>query len=260
MGVLVDSLDEHEFIEHVIRCSISGTGGWAITANLDHLRRYHRDPSYRQLCQAADLIVADGRPLLWAARVKGFALPGQVAGSNLIWSLSQAAASAGRSIYLIGGVPGTAEESASILCTQYPGLRVAGSECPPFGFEHDIEYIEAMAQRLEQADPDIIYVALGSPKQEQLIARLRHHLPTAWWLGVGISFSFVCGRVKRAPRWMQISGLEWLHRLAQEPRRLAKRYLVDDLPFALLLFGHSIWTRGKQAPRARKGGTSRDPG
>ena len=90
---------------------------------------------------------------------------------------------------------------------------------------------------------DVVYVALGSPKQEKLIAALRHRLPQAWWIGVGISFSFLCGKVRRAPRWLQRVGLEWLHRLAQEPSRLAGRYLRHGLPFALSLFGYVLWNR-----------------
>ena len=97
------------------------------------------------------------------------------------------------------------------------------------------------------ANPDIIYVALGSPKQEWLIGQLRGYLPRAWWLGIGISFSFLSGHVKRAPMWMQRAGLEWLHRLCQEPRRLARRYLVQGLPFAALLFASAIKNRFRTA-------------
>jgi N-acetylglucosaminyldiphosphoundecaprenol N-acetyl-beta-D-mannosaminyltransferase len=100
-----------------------------------------------------------------------------------------------------------------------------------------------MEATLLAAAPDIVFVALGSPKQEVLIDRLRHALPRAWWLGVGISFSFVCGRVKRAPRWMQQSGLEWLYRLSQEPKRLARRYLLDGMPFACRLLAGSLLAR-----------------
>lgn len=243
MGLKIDALDEAAFITHLINASHRGQGGWAITVNLDHLRRYRAEAEYKTLCESADLIVADGRPLMWAARIKGTPLPGQVAGSNLIWSLSAAAANADRSIYFLGGDPGTAERAAAILAEKNPGLPIAGTECPPFGFDRDPEQINAMIKRLQQADPDIIYVALGSPKQERLIAQLRQHLPDAWWLGIGISFSFVCGEVQRAPRWMQICGMEWLHRLAQEPRRLAKRYLLYGLPFAAKLFLHAAINR-----------------
>ena len=99
----------------------------------------------------------------------------------------------------------------------------------------DPAQMQQLANLLSQANPDLVYVALGSPKQEQLIGRLRETLPGAWWIGVGISLSFVSGQIKRAPRWMQRVGLEWTHRLAQEPRRLTQRYLLRNLPFAVSL-------------------------
>jgi N-acetylglucosaminyldiphosphoundecaprenol N-acetyl-beta-D-mannosaminyltransferase len=222
-------------------------GGWIVTANLDHLRRMVRQRSYGELCRAATLVVADGMPLVWAARIQGTPLPERVAGSNLISSLSAAAAARGKSVFLLGGAPGTAEAAANVLTERYPALRVAGTHCPPVGFEHDSQQLAELTEALRQAQPDIVYVALGSPKQERLIAELRPVLPGAWWMGVGISFSFLCGDVKRAPRWMQRLGLEWVHRLVQEPRRLARRYLVDDLPFAVRLLGGAAWRRARRA-------------
>lgn len=100
-----------------------------------------------------------------------------------------------------------------------------------------------LRQSIEQAGPDIIFVALGFPKQEKLIRELRAAAPEAWWMGVGISFSFLAGRVRRAPRWMQKCGLEWVHRMIQEPGRLIRRYLIDDIPFAVVLLGRSIIRR-----------------
>ena len=121
------------------------------------------------------------------------------------------------------------------------GLVIAGVHCPDVGFERDPERMQALGREIERARPDVVFVALGSPKQERVIDALRTSAPAAWWLGIGISFSFVCGRVKRAPAWMQRAGLEWVHRLAQEPRRLARRYLIDGLPFATSLFARAAW-------------------
>ena len=164
-------------------------------------------------------------PLVWASRLQRTPLPERVAGSNLIWSLTAAAAIAGKSVFLLGGMPGTAEKTGKEFQKQFPTFVLAGTYFPPFGFEKDPAEMKKMMDALAAAKPDIIYVALGSPKQEQLIARARAILPAAWWLGVGISFSFIAGEVNRAPRWMQSCGLEWLHRLAQEPRRLARALL-----------------------------------
>jgi N-acetylglucosaminyldiphosphoundecaprenol N-acetyl-beta-D-mannosaminyltransferase len=224
----------------------AGRGGCIVTPNLDHLRRLARDAGLRDRYALADLRVADGMPLVWASRLQKTPLPARVAGSDLIWSLSAAAAARGLSVFLLGGDPGTAEEAARRLRSEWPTLRVAGTACPPFGFEQRPELVDGLARALLQARPDLVYVGLGSPKQEALIERLRHTLPHAWWMGVGVSFSFVSGRVRRAPGWVRRIGFEWLHRLAQEPRRLAGRYLIDDLPYGAGLLARSL-LRGLRA-------------
>jgi N-acetylglucosaminyldiphosphoundecaprenol N-acetyl-beta-D-mannosaminyltransferase len=242
-GQRFHALTEAQVISHVLRELKAGRGGWVITPNVDHLRRLSRDPSLRALYARADLVVADGMPLIWASRLRGTPLPERVAGSSLLSTLSQAAAASRRSVYFLGGDEGTAAASARLLKERYSGLEIAGLSCPAAGFEKNPGKLEALAGELIKADPDIVYVALGSPKQEWLIDRLRQRLPRAWWLGIGISFSLLCGRLRRAPRWMQHVGLEWLHRLFQEPKRLARRYLMQGLPFALGLLATAPFER-----------------
>lgn len=258
LDMQVDDLDESACVQTIMAALAATRGGWVITSNLDILRRYVRDTQFRALAQGATLIVADGMPLIWASKLQGTRLPGRVAGSNLISTLSAAAASSQRSVFLLGGDPGTAEAAAAALCASHPGLRVAGTLCPPLGFETDPPQLQLILERVRNAAPDIVFVALGCPKQERVIHALRQALPHAWWLGIGISFSFLAGRVRRAPPWMQRMGLEWLHRLAQEPRRLAKRYLVDGIPFAAYMLTRSLLIglrrRLGQPPRAPRPG------
>lgn len=250
-GVRFDAPTEAQCVEHVVSEIGQGRGGWIVTPNLDHLRRLVADESFRSTCAPADLAVADGMPLVWAGRLQGTPFPERVAGSHLITSLSVAAGRAGRSVYLLGGDEGTAEAAAEVLQARCPGLRIAGTDCPAPGFEADPERMRQLVGQLTAAQPDIVYVALGSPKQERLIGELRGELPGAWWIGIGISFSFLSGDVRRAPPWMQRVGLEWLHRLAQEPRRLARRYLVDGLPFAARLLVESAWRRVRRPAPGR---------
>lgn len=221
----------------------TNTGGWVVTPNLDILHRLVHDDEFRALVAPATLFLPDGKPLVWAAALQNTPLPERVAGSDLISTLSARAASDSLSIFLLGGDPGAADEAADVLRQRHPELSIAGTECPPFGFENDPDYISALERTLTETQPDIVFVALGCPKQEKLIVRLRPLLPNAWFLGVGISFSFLAGRVERAPAWMQKTGLEWVHRLAQEPGRLAHRYLVVGIPFAIRLLAGSIITR-----------------
>jgi len=246
-GVLFDALTLAGTIDHVVAEAAAGRGGWVITANLDHARRARVEPEYRAMLSEADLVVADGAPMIWASRLQKTPLPERVAGSSMVAPLAEAAAGAGLSIYFLGGTPGTADEAAGLLAQQYPGLKVAGTQCPPMGFENDPAEMAKIRDGLAQARPSMVYVALGSPKQERLIRDLRGDFPEVWWLGIGISLSFLTGEVHRAPSWMQRCGLEWCHRLAQEPRRLAKRYLLHGLPYACRLGLGALarrWSRG----------------
>jgi N-acetylglucosaminyldiphosphoundecaprenol N-acetyl-beta-D-mannosaminyltransferase len=253
MGLRVDQLTEQATIETVLLAVGAGRGGCLFTPNLHHMQAYASGTDgavYERSANlpGARLIVADGMPLIWASRLSGTPLPERVAGSNLIWSLTSAAAGAGASIFLLGGNPGAAEACAERMRDQYPAIRIAGLTAPPKGFENDDRALDEIVQTLRAAKPDIVYVALGFPKQEELALQLAEEMPTTWFVGVGISFSFVAGEVQRAPRWMQAAGLEWVHRLVQEPRRLFRRYVVDGLPFAARMFAHALRSRiGKRA-------------
>jgi N-acetylglucosaminyldiphosphoundecaprenol N-acetyl-beta-D-mannosaminyltransferase len=249
MGVWFDVLREAEANALVMRELEAGRGGWIVTSNLDHLRRAQRDTDFRAMVEAADLVVADGMPLVWASRLQGTPLPERVAGSSMVGTLAEAAAQHRRSLYLLGGEAGAAEGAAEALRQRYPGLVIAGTICPPYGFENDPDQMARIRADLQQCRPDIVYVALGSPKQEWLIRELRDEFEQTWWIGVGISLSFLCGQVRRAPRWVQRIGLEWMHRLFQEPGRLAKRYLLQGLPFAARLLAGALvarWSRSHQ--------------
>ena len=257
LGVPFHAVTEIEAVELVLGELDAGRGGWVVTPNLDILRRWVAEPEIAALCSQASLVVADGMAIVWAARLQGTPLPERVAGSDLIHSLTARAAQRGRSVFFLGGNPGTADDAARILAERNPGLRVAGTLCPPFGYESDARALDELRERVVNANPDIVYVGLGLGKQDRLIARLRTDLPRAWWLGVGVSFSFVSGDVRRAPTWMRGAGLEWLHRLAQEPRRLAGRYLVHGLPFAARLFASCAVRRLRPAPASPSRPTGR---
>jgi N-acetylglucosaminyldiphosphoundecaprenol N-acetyl-beta-D-mannosaminyltransferase len=229
-GVDFDALDETEAISHVLRELAAGRGGFVITPNVDILRQL-RARANRDLALAADLVLADGMPVVWASRLLRRPLQARVAGSSLIFTLSHAAADRGFRIYLLGGAEGAAERAAGRLSGD--GIQVAGWHCPPFGFERDAGELEIITRALSAARPDIVYVGLGFPKQERLILQLRDAFPAVWFIGCGGSIAFAAGDIDRAPSRLQKVGLEWVHRLAMEPRRLARRYLVDDLPYAV---------------------------
>jgi N-acetylglucosaminyldiphosphoundecaprenol N-acetyl-beta-D-mannosaminyltransferase len=243
MGVPIGVVDEAHAVRSIVEAAAASLGHWTITANLDHLRRYHREPLAKSLIEEADLVVADGMPLIWASRLVGKPLPERVAGSRMVWSICESASARSQSIFLLGGDGGVAERAAAIFQERYPGLQIAGTACPPMGFLNDEHAIERIHRQLEETAPRIVFVALGFPKQDLLIRRLRESLPHASFVGVGISLSYVTGDVALAPDWICTLGLEWAYRLSQEPTRLIRRYLVDGLPFALHLMGSAVWHR-----------------
>lgn len=245
LGMPLACIDEDGVLDHMFGEMAAGRGGWLITANLDFLRRYAKEPDMRALYASADLTVADGMPLVWASGILGTPLPERVAGSALLYRFADRAAREGRSIYLLGGDPGAGEGAIETLCQRAPGLRIAGHSAPRFGLHPNSSELAGTLDALQAARPDLLLVGLGSPKQERVIHALRAHFPSMWMVGVGISFSFAAGQIARAPEWMRKSGLEWVHRLAQEPKRLARRYLVEDLPFAAELFARVLWTRAR---------------
>ena len=242
-GMPLASIDSHQLLDHLFECLARGRGGWLITANLDFLRRHVKDPVARDIYAGADLRVADGMPLVWASRLRGTPLPERVAGSSLVGPLCARAAREGRRVYLLGGDPKASKLAAQKLQEQSPKLQLVGVSSPWVSAMPTATELDEMASAVAAAKPDIVLVAFGSPKQERVIYQLLPRVPNAWWIGVGISLSFIAGHVRRAPPLLQAMGLEWAHRLVQEPGRLFKRYVIEDLPFALELFGRAALDR-----------------
>lgn len=266
-GEWFDAVTEAAVVDRVLSGLDQGIGGRIMTPNVDILRAAAAEqpdgPVHGYLADAT-LVVADGAPLVWASRLAGTPLPERVTGSGLIWSLSAALGQAQRSIYVLGGapldpvpdeedflavaagmgvLPDGARRCADVLAASCPGLRVAGHHAPAFGFHTDPESYARVSADVVRAQPDLVFVGLGFPKQEQVISDLRPQLPRAWFLGCGAAVGFVAGEQRRAPIWMQRTGLEWAHRLAQEPTRLAGRYLAHDAPYALKLLATSLRQR-----------------
>jgi len=227
--------------------------GYVVTPNVDHVVRVNRDPRFRQAYEKAMLRLVDGMPLILASRLLRKPLVSKLSGSDLVPRLSQFAAENHFSVFLFGAAPGVAESAAAKLLEAYPGLEVAGTYSPPFRFENDPAVNERAIAVVREARPDIVFIALGSPRQEYWLADHFHKMEVPVGMGVGASFDFLAGRTKRAPGWMQYYGMEWLWRLYQEPRRLWKRYFIEDAPF-IAIFGRELWRMCRKPARdGRKG-------
>jgi N-acetylglucosaminyldiphosphoundecaprenol N-acetyl-beta-D-mannosaminyltransferase len=211
------------------------------TANPEFLMAAQRDPEFRRVLLAADLVLPDGVGLLWAARWLGRPLPERVPGSDLIYRLAELAAGRGWRLYFLGAAEGVAQAAAQRLQVLNPGLVVAGA----FAGSPALAEEDALVARVAAARPDVLLVAYGAPAQDKWIARNRVRLGVPVSLGVGGSFDFVAGVARRAPRWVQRLGLEWLYRLWRQPWRVRRIYTaVVAFPLAVLRAGR----RGSKTP------------
>jgi N-acetylglucosaminyldiphosphoundecaprenol N-acetyl-beta-D-mannosaminyltransferase len=211
----------------------AGRGGAVFTPNVDHVMIAERDALLREVYAHADLALADGMPILWASRLIGPRIPEKVSGSDLMLPLLKLAAARRWRVYLLGGADRVAYQAADVL-RETLGVNVVGVDDSRIELAASAGEQE-ITQRIIAAQPHLLLVALGCPKQERYIHRVRDSLGATVSIGIGASLDFITGRVSRAPVWMQRSGLEWSYRLLQEPGRLWKRYLVQDTQFLLVV-------------------------
>ena len=224
-----------EAADLLVSSVVSGRGARVATANMDFVMRARRDTALRADLQAASLVVADGAPVAWLARIAGGSRTRRVTGVDLVSALcARARAAGGLRVAFYGSDHDTAAAAARQLEASHEGLSVVATICPPFRAMSAAE-VQSDVDQLAANLPDIVLVALGCPRQERFIAEHAPKLPGAVWIGVGGTFDFFAGKRRRAPRVLQAAGVEWLARLAQEPRRLWRRYLVNDLPALMLV-------------------------
>lgn len=234
LGTMIDCVDADQAVAHIDAFVQSKRFHQVATVNVDFLRLAQQDTGFQGIVNGADLVLADGMPLVWASRRGPTPLPCRVTGVDMIMACAQLAAARGYSIFLLGAAPGVAHRAAEVLKERFPGLRIAGTYSPPNLEVADQD--DTCVHIVRAARPDMLFVAFGAPKQEQWIRLHRAYLNVPVCMGVGGSFDMLAGNVRRAPLWVQRHGLEWFYRLVQEPRRLWKRYIVHDLPvFARLM-------------------------
>ena len=244
-GVPLDSLTLEGALARIATLVRGREGGYVVTPNIDHIVLVNKNQEFAQAYRSASVSLVDGTPVLWAARLLGHEVPEKVSGSDLIWPLFAMAAKEGFSVYLLGGGDGAAERAREVLQQRHPELNIAGIDAPWIDLQASPGSDDGVVERITSARPDLLIVGLGAPKQEIWIHRNRHRLGSTVCLGLGASIDFVAGRVQRAPQWVSRAGLEWLYRLAREPRRLASRYLVRDPQFVPLFLRELASRRGK---------------
>ncbi len=234
----VDALAFDDAIVAVRDLVHRGLGGAIFTPNVDHVVMADEHAGLRRAYRRADLSFADGMPLVWTSRLLGKRIPEKLSGSDMIIPIVQLAAEQNWGVYLLGGMPGEpgAAELAAERLVQRFGVRIVGIDPSFVSMDGSKEGDAGVLERVRAAKPDIVFVALGAPKQELWIARCLDEIRPAVAIGVGASLDFISGQISRAPRWVSNAGFEWAYRLLQDPKRLWKRYLIRGPRFVGILF------------------------
>jgi N-acetylglucosaminyldiphosphoundecaprenol N-acetyl-beta-D-mannosaminyltransferase len=232
---LVDNCSFEEAQTAILaHAAADGEPACVVTSNAQHVVLLDHDLRFREIYRKADLVVADGASLLFAARVFGRALKERVAGVDLFESLCARTAPAKLRVFFLGGRPGSADSAATQLRKRYPGFNVQ-THCPSFGFEKNPAELDRIESVIRTFRPHIVFVGFGAPKQEYWIHEHGRKIGANVYIGIGGSFELVGGVVKRAPQWIQGLGFEWLYRLCREPRRLWRRYLIGNWQFLRII-------------------------
>lgn len=229
MNTEIDNLTMDETLDAIDSLIKEDNCSYVVTPNVDHIVQLEKDEELKRVYENASLILTDGKPLIWISNWYKTPIKEKISGSDLFPRVCDLAAKKGYTMYLLGAAEGVADKAAKNLIDKYRGLNIVGTYSPPFGFEKDKVELKKIERQIQEVHPDILIVGLGCPKQEKYMYHHCKELGVPISFGLGASIDFEAGNIKRAPKWMSEHGLEWLYRITQDPKRLAKRYLVDDM-------------------------------
>lgn len=231
MGCRIDNLSMEETLVRIEEFIRSGKPHQHVVVNVDKLVKASRDPDLRRIVNECALVNADGMPVVWASRLLGKPLKERVAGIDLFEALMRRAGEKGWRVFLLGARADVVSAVAETYRQRYPQLAIAGWRDGYWRAEEEAQ----VAEQVRASGADLLFVAISSPKKEQFLGRWQAEMRIPFAMGVGGTFDVAIGRVRRAPRWMQRAGLEWFYRFLQEPRRMFRRYFIDDMAFIWLL-------------------------
>ncbi|AAK80273.1 exopolysaccharide biosynthesis WecB/TagA/CpsF family protein [Clostridium acetobutylicum] len=225
----VDNVNMKEAIEIIDGFIKDGKYHYVVTPNVDHIVRLEKDEEFKKVYENADLILTDGMPLVWISKWLKTPVKEKVSGSDLFPRVCKLAAEKEYTVFILGAAEGVAHKAGENLKAKYKGLKVAGTYSPSFGFEKKPEEIKYIIEMINDIKPDILAVGVSAPKQEKFVAQYRDELKVPVALAIGASIDIEAGTLKRAPLWMQKSGLEWFYRMFRQPKKIFKRVFFDDL-------------------------------
>lgn len=230
LGIGIHALRMQDAIDAITTAVRRHSRGYICVAGVHGVMEARRDPSVARIFRDAFLVVPDGMPTVWMGRAQGLSMT-RLFGPDLMLAVLQQPGLAAAKHYLYGGAPGIAKELKQTLLQRYPWIHIVGEYCPPFRPLAAIEQ-RAFIEEIDHLRPDIVWVGLSTPKQERFMAEYLPKIATTLMVGVGAAFDYHTGRINDSPRWVKQMGLQWMHRLAQDPARLWRRYLMNNPPFA----------------------------
>ena len=236
LNTYVNNLSMEEAVDFIRELLNKRRKSYTVAVNADVIMKIEKDSLLKEIADNADLTIVDGQPLVWISKLQKQPVKERISGSDLVPALCKMAAIEGYSIFIIGGKKGVAEKAKSNLESMYENIKVVGTYSPPLGFEKDQKELDHINSVINDANPDLLFACLGCPKQEKWIYSNYMKYNAIVSISAGATVDFLAGRVKRAPKWMSDHGLEWFYRFTQEPKRLFKRYFVDDIKILWLMF------------------------
>ena len=235
LNTYVNNVNMDEAIQAIEDMIASEKKSYIVAINVDVVMKIENDSYLKEITDKADMVLVDGKPLEWIAKWHKRPIKAKISGSDLVPILCKRAAEKGYSVYIIGGKEGIAEKAKQNLERDLPGIRIVGTYAPPFGFEKNENELNKINSMISDTHPDLLIACFGCPKQEKWRYENYHKYDAKVSVCAGATVDFLAGNVNRAPKWMSNHGLEWFYRFLQEPKRMFKRYFVDDVKIIKLI-------------------------
>lgn len=235
LNTYVNNVNMDEAIQAIEDMIASEKKSYIVAINVDVVMKIENDSHLKEITDKADMVLVDGKPLEWIAKWHKRPIKAKISGSDLVPILCEIAAEKGYSIFIIGGKEGIAEKAKQNLERDLPGIKIVGTYAPPFGFEKNERELSRINKMISNVHPDILIACFGCPKQEKWIYENYQKYDAKVSVCAGATVDFLAGNVNRAPKWMSDHGLEWFYRFLQEPKRMFKRYFIDDVKILKLV-------------------------
>lgn len=236
LNTYVNNVSMSETISHIEKLIEENKKSYIVAINVDVVMKIEHDSYLKKITDHADMVLVDGKPLIWISKIHKKPIKEKVSGSDLVPKLCKVAAEKSYSIFILGGKDGIAEKAKKRLEKQHPGIKIVGTYAPPFGFEKNKTELNKINQMITEVHPDLLIACFGCPKQEKWIYENYSKYDAKVSVCAGATVDFLAGNVNRAPQWMANHGFEWLYRFSQEPKRLFKRYFIDDVKILKLVW------------------------